>query len=532
MQYASVRRAIAETRTRPLQVRLLWLFGIVLTIIPLFAPGSGSVESMGLLVLILLQGSGIALSLRAALNRQLASRLRLAWLALAGAFAVLLISGAAYGFAFALINQGKDAGAVLVVGYLVRLLFAPIVLFAIFSFPGPATSRHDWLMHGFDLLMMLGCGAMACWYFIAGPALQAGHVSTIALLGIAEPVANLVLVSGIVLVIMRGSPPAHRRTLRHLILGVLCLVPPDLYLANQAVHNFDNFLLPTRIAVVLQAGLFLLVLAAAEQTWDYRPDPEQEYETIKVSAWSAQLPHLAVIAGYVLMIYAIRRTDFYLLGGLVIASIVMTSGTLIRQVFALREQRRLASTDLMTGLANRAFLMQSIRRAQDRGRSSGQLAAVLLFDLDGLKRVNDTLGHSAGDELLIAFARVLRRNVLGSDIVARLGGDEFVVVLHSLPEAHNAVAVAERILTDLRDPIRVAGQVTHIAASIGITITPAVGDTPAAVLRRADTAMYAAKTAGGHVWRMDLDDQLPIIETPGRQPEGIQDPKTATTRFR
>jgi diguanylate cyclase (GGDEF)-like protein len=262
---------------------------------------------------------------------------------------------------------------------------------------------------------------------------------------------------------------------------------------------------------MLVLGLLLLALAAAEQVWDYRPVPQDEYETIDVSAASAHLPHLAVLIGYLLLIFAITRTAFYPWGGLALGTIVMTSSTLIRQVFSLREQRRLASTDLMTGLANRTRVIHGIRRAQERGERSGQLAAVLLFDLDGFKQVNDTLGHGAGDALLISFADVLRQNVLGSDLVGRLGGDEFVVVLHSLREAHDAVSVAERILGDLQEPVRFAGAQVLIATSIGITITTATGDTPTDALHRADQAMYEAKKAGGKNWRMQLAEHQPVV---------------------
>ncbi|GIG30450.1 putative bifunctional diguanylate cyclase/phosphodiesterase [Cellulomonas marina] len=126
--------------------------------------------------------------------------------------------------------------------------------------------------------------------------------------------------------------------------------------------------------------------------------------------------------------------------------------------------------------------------------------AVLLCDLDGFKQVNDTLGHRAGDELLVAVAARLRAEVRAGDVVARLGGDEFGILL--LPgDEGGACFVADRVLAAFAQPVEVAGQRVHVGASIGITLAvPCAGDVPATggetLLREADVAMYEAKAAG------------------------------------
>jgi drug/metabolite transporter (DMT)-like permease len=198
-------------RARPLPVRLLWAFGAVVLTVIVAAPITTATRQLVLAAFIFLQLLGLGLSLRSALNRRLEPRLRRAWLAMALALVALLVSGFSFGAASALDDQGLDSESMSAIGYLARVFFAPAALFAIFSFPGPVTRRHDWLMHGLDLLMVLGCGAMACWYFIAGPALETGGVELVALVGVAAPVANLALVSGAVLVMMRGVSRAHRR---------------------------------------------------------------------------------------------------------------------------------------------------------------------------------------------------------------------------------------------------------------------------------------------------------------------------------
>jgi diguanylate cyclase (GGDEF)-like protein/PAS domain S-box-containing protein len=164
------------------------------------------------------------------------------------------------------------------------------------------------------------------------------------------------------------------------------------------------------------------------------------------------------------------------------------------------ELERLAYTDYLTGLPNRARLMAALATARTRA-ASGQPATLLLLDLDGFKPVNDIAGHEAGDHLLIQVAGRLRATVRDGDLVGRLGGDEFaVLVADSLEEA---TALAERIVADLRtvrptadvDGGVAAGVVFDISGSIGVTeLDPA--DDISTTIRRADLALRAAKTAG------------------------------------
>lgn len=153
-----------------------------------------------------------------------------------------------------------------------------------------------------------------------------------------------------------------------------------------------------------------------------------------------------------------------------------------------------AQVDELTGLANRSQLSDRIRDAVARSPRPGERPSVLLLDLDGFKNINDGLGHSAGDAVLIEVASRLRECVRPSDTVARLGGDEFAIVLPD-SDAAGAVAVAHRILEQLRRPIRIGWRTVWTGASIGVY--PAErGQSVERVLRNADTAMYAAKAAG------------------------------------
>ena len=165
--------------------------------------------------------------------------------------------------------------------------------------------------------------------------------------------------------------------------------------------------------------------------------------------------------------------------------------------------RLLANYDSLTGLANRRLFREYFSTALDRARQSGGCVAVLFVDLDRFKQINDTLGHAAGDQLLMEVAARLNRSVrdhnLGgrnADVVARLGGDEFTILLAGLKSPADADVVARRILLALREPIRLVGQECITSGSIGIAVFPRDGDDAETLLRNADTAMYAAKANG------------------------------------
>jgi diguanylate cyclase (GGDEF)-like protein/PAS domain S-box-containing protein len=157
------------------------------------------------------------------------------------------------------------------------------------------------------------------------------------------------------------------------------------------------------------------------------------------------------------------------------------------------ELRHRAGSDAFTGLVNRAGFWQRLTRAT-ADVDPASPPAVLFVDLDGFKAVNDTLGHAAGDQLLVAVAGRLSPGVRTGDCVARLGGDEFAVLLGTADDAR-VRRLADRLLQQLRQPVGLAGHAVTVTASIGGTLAVA-GDTPESLLHRADTAMYAAKRDG------------------------------------
>ncbi len=179
----------------------------------------------------------------------------------------------------------------------------------------------------------------------------------------------------------------------------------------------------------------------------------------------------------------------------------------LMQRFQLEESlRRMAFEDPLTQLPNRAAFKRTLQDRLDAGRTyAGH--AVLFVDLDNLKPINDSLGHLAGDAVLVEAARRLRRCVKHHDgLVARLGGDEFVILLSGPAIGDDAAETAKRVLRALREPIHVPDYDVVVGASIGVSVGPADGRTVTDLLRHADIAMYHAKQTGKGHYRFFLNE--------------------------
>jgi diguanylate cyclase (GGDEF)-like protein/PAS domain S-box-containing protein len=155
-----------------------------------------------------------------------------------------------------------------------------------------------------------------------------------------------------------------------------------------------------------------------------------------------------------------------------------------------------ATHDVLTGLANRALFQAELEKAIASAAQSGRSVGVLMLDVDHFKEINDTLGHDAGDTLLNLFGKRLQSTLRSGDTVARLGGDEFAIVLPELQDDQGLTTVTESILARLREPFVLSGRILDCRASIGASSFPNHGRTAGELLKNADLAMYAAKSAG------------------------------------
>lgn len=180
---------------------------------------------------------------------------------------------------------------------------------------------------------------------------------------------------------------------------------------------------------------------------------------------------------------------------LAVTSMVLAASTGERKIAELT-MRHVAAHDALTGLPNRARLKEDLMAAMARATRHGRQLAVLFMDLDRFKMINDSLGHSVGDQLLVSVSQRLRDCVRDTDAVFRHGGDEFVVLLEDLQHGEYAGKVADMVTAAMNRPFDVQGIALHSSASVGVSIYPRDGEDVETLLKNADIAMYRAKDLG------------------------------------
>jgi diguanylate cyclase (GGDEF)-like protein len=175
--------------------------------------------------------------------------------------------------------------------------------------------------------------------------------------------------------------------------------------------------------------------------------------------------------------------------------LALSSRNALQLALANRRVLELAQTDALTGLANRAFFLEQVERIN--AEEEDARFAVFLLDLDRFKNVNDSLGHSAGDALLVQVAQRLKSQLREQDVLARLGGDEFALIQTGCPDLRSAATeLAQRITKLIAEPFQLSGQRVEIGTSIGISLAPEHGRDQEPLLKKADLALYRSKSAG------------------------------------
>jgi len=164
--------------------------------------------------------------------------------------------------------------------------------------------------------------------------------------------------------------------------------------------------------------------------------------------------------------------------------------------------KHLANHDALTGLPNRRLFNERINLEIARSQRKNLKIGVMMFDLDHLKKVNDSYGHNVGDMLLQAVAQRMLGLLRKSDTVARMGGDEFLLILPEMNQFQDAIQTAERILSTLSTPFHLEGYQINITTSIGVAFYPDDGNDVAVLIKNADIAMYKAKEKGGNVFHL------------------------------
>jgi diguanylate cyclase (GGDEF)-like protein len=269
------------------------------------------------------------------------------------------------------------------------------------------------------------------------------------------------------------------------------------------LQNADR--LSTAVACLLDGAVDCVLLDLS------LPDAEGLEALAQVRTVALDVP-IIVLTGRsdeVLAVQAVHEgAQDYLIKGQVDARLLSRSiNYAIERKRAEVELAHQAMHDALTALPNRALFYDRLGQALNRVGRHSTAAAVLFLDLDRFKLINDSLGHGAGDKLLVAVAERLSNVLRGGDTAARFGGDEFVILCEDVSGELQAIAIAERIAAELDAPFTVGGDEVFMRTSVGIALATEPGARPEALIRDADAAMYRAKERGGGVYEV-FDDQM------------------------
>ena len=395
----------------------------------------------------------------------------------------------------------------------------------------PGSSGRSRIRVILDGLIVAASLFLVSWVSVIQSVFDAGGESRLALaVSLAYPVADVVIIT----IAWASVTVAYRPSMGMLIVGLIIVAGTDsVFSALTAVNDYYTGNL---IDLGWIAGCGILGLAALRSIGE---PPREQRPGANPSQALLFLPYLPLLlASGVAMAQILPRVQSFPLAATVLLLVI---AVLARQFVAMAEHQRLLSdvgrlafTDRLTGLANRALFLDRLEQAIARQQSEPLTLTVLCLDLDGFKAVNDQLGHPAGDELLIRVAGRLSASVRSTDTVARLGGDEFAILIEGPVE--DTVAAADRIFDAFAEPIVVDGVSLPMRPSLGLTL--ATADMPqtsvTSLIRQADLAMYAAKRDGGGCLRSFVPDLPNPYDLPRRSPVVIEPsatPARDTTAF-
>jgi diguanylate cyclase (GGDEF)-like protein len=446
------------------------------------------------------------LAARVALSKRQEPRTRRAWRVITLAFACQL---AAHGAWFAQEHILHTTGYPSTADYCF-LLFSPLMFAGLLMLPGQQRRRRDRQKLALDALIVGAGGFIAIWYLLLGPILNApGMTQWERAFTAALPIGDLLLVLAMSTAMLRRHQAEMPAPVRLLAGSIALTVTADVsYSWIQLNGGFTGGSWPD---LVWLAGCFLLVLAADQQYRRPRHPTPRRRDRNAVFV----LPYAASIAAYLLLAEQSSHLPLDPYGGMILGSAVLTLLVMARQMHALRDNREMAVTDGLTGLANRTLVTERLEQLAGQPIRPDRHTAIMLIDLDRFKPINDTYGHEAGDAVLIAAAAAMRAVIRDSDLAGRLGGDEFAVLLQGLPSRETAGAVAARLLESLRTPVIFGEHLLMVEASIGVAVRDDPDASGETLLQRADTALYAAKRAG----RGRFEYYSDVMDTKAREAE-------------
>jgi diguanylate cyclase (GGDEF)-like protein len=485
--------AIPEPRTikRLTPVLLLYLGIYLLWQIERWGPASAQ-PAIGDLFFVPVCGAAAWSAWSASCRAGGSPRLRRAWRFLALAAVAYLLGDVA--------QTVDEAASVQVSASLedpLYLCFYPLMLAGLLSFPTRHRTAGERLRLWLDLAVVALGGSGIVVYLVLGPTAIASHGTLTSAASIAYPVGDMILLVGLGSLLLRGSARSARRPL-HLLAGMLGLyVVADLVYSYSELHG--GYVGGDRVDVLWLTALGLMALAASVQGGVAAPE-----EILPSTATPTWLPYAGALSGFAVLLISVRHDPLFPGLTMTVIAIVLVVLVCTRQVLAQRDLvgaqgviRHQTLHDGLTGLPNRLLVIDRVDHLLTRAQRTGWPVSVLFIDLDGFKQVNETFGHTVGDELLRIVAGRLSGVVRIGETVGRLGGDEFVVVLDPDGGPVPAELVAERVLSALRDPFSLRHlDVRSLTITASVGIASATRSSAENLLRDADIALHCAKTEG------------------------------------
>jgi diguanylate cyclase (GGDEF)-like protein len=384
------------------------------------------------------------------------------------------------------------------------LLFYPATLLALLRFPAPRRDLSERIRLALDLGVVAIGGATVVIYVVLGPTLVQGAPDALqTAFSVAYPVGDMILLVGLGSVLLRGTAASSTRALQLMAAALTLYVIADLIYGYITLHGTYRGGDPVDTLWIVAIGL--LTIAAAAQP---APDPDEEPALAPVPRRASWMPYIALALALGLLLWSNRNDPLLPDLALAIAAAVLAALVSLRQFLAqsdlLLTRGQLSHQslhDALTGLPNRVLVLDRAEWLLARARRNGTPLAALYVDVDGFKRVNDSFGHAAGDQVLAIVAARLSGIVRDADTVGRVGGDDFVVLLEDFSLDAGPELVAERICQVLAQPIEldcVRGPGLSLTASVGI----AIGERQSVdeLLRDADVALNEAKGGGRSRW--------------------------------
>ena len=424
------------------------------------------------------------------------------------------------------------------------LAFYPLILIGILFLPARRLERQERTKLLLDTGIIMIAATLVYWIFLINPLIMDGAGSSMLtqIITLAYPVGDLILFAAVLKLLYRRPDQQNQTALFLLSAGIAVMILTDTIYGYQAIAGtyVSGGVLdlgwPIYYALIGIAGFWQVrswQTGSLEQNHSpKRYFPQTEGSFGRLNPREIYFPYFWVAAVFVLLLYQLtqagsRQVLLMWSGFGAIVSLVI-----IRQILTLRENEQLVDQlqetlsrmsrqsaefraeiqkrkmmqeqldydslhDGLTGLANRSLLMDRLKQAIEYNRRRTDYGyAVILMDIDYFKNINEALGHSIGDQLLLEVSQRLKLSLRTSDTLARLGGDEFVLLLLDANQSKDAAATIERITQELTLPYQIGEHKIQITASFGV-VTPSVEYiAPEEILRDADIAMYCAKAEG------------------------------------